>query len=142
MSWDTLEYKGYVGSVLLDPDHDELHGSVVNMARDGMTFVARDVPGLRAALKDSVEYYLEDCRDSGVAPDPPLPFPDSSPVHTYLPPAVFVRARELGAAEGLTAEQWVARCVERAVAAEGTGPAPADSRVAGDPAAPPVRAAV
>ena len=65
-----LEYKGYIGTVTLDSDAHIFHGEVIN-TRDVITFQGRSVEELEKALKDSVDDYLEWCKEDGVEPEKP-----------------------------------------------------------------------
>ena len=65
-----LEYKGYFGTVDVDTEHKELHGSVIN-TRDVITYVAETAEGLYEEFVTSIEVYLESCREDGVEPNKP-----------------------------------------------------------------------
>ena len=66
-----MEYKGYVGVVDVDDEANILHGQIVN-TRDVITFQGRNVKELRTALRDSVEDYLEFCKERGEEPERPF----------------------------------------------------------------------
>src|SRR5829696_581314 len=68
---NTLQYKEYTGVFEYDEEADLLHGRVVGL-RDVVTFEGRSVDELRTALADSVEDYLEFCRELGQEPDKPF----------------------------------------------------------------------
>ena len=114
-SWDTLDYRGYRGAVVLDATAGAFHGRVLGLGGDGVTFVGRSVEELRAALRDSVEDYLDFCRETGREPKPPGRFPGGEPVLAHLPPEACRRAERAAGAAKLTLEEWVARCVADAV---------------------------
>ena len=120
MNWDMLEYKGYLGSVLLDPDAGSFYGTVVNMRRDGVDFVGRTVDEVRQEFRNSVDFYLTHCRDTGRPPEPPRPFAGGEPVLTHLPPALFSHAERACVAAGQSLDEWIADRVAEAVAAAGT----------------------
>jgi predicted HicB family RNase H-like nuclease len=66
-----MEYKGYLAQVKFDDEADIFHGEVVN-TRDVITFQGKSVDELRQAFKESVEDYLEFCRERGEEPDKPF----------------------------------------------------------------------
>jgi predicted HicB family RNase H-like nuclease len=66
----TMKYKGYLGKVEYDEHEKLLHGRVVN-TRDVITFMGRTVEETQRALEDSVEVYLEVCKEKGVSPEKP-----------------------------------------------------------------------
>src|ERR1043166_2625443 len=68
---NSLDYKGYVGIFAYDEDADVLHGRVVGL-RDVITFEGRSIDELKLALADSIEDYLDFCRDRGEEPEKPL----------------------------------------------------------------------
>lgn len=65
-----MEYKGYTGQVEFDDEANIFHGEVINL-RDVVTFQGATVEGLRVALKESVDDYLEFCSERGESPEKP-----------------------------------------------------------------------
>jgi len=63
-----MQYKGYVGTFEFDQDRGVFVGSVLN-TRDVVTFEGQTGPELRQAFYDSVDDYLEFCRERGEAPE-------------------------------------------------------------------------
>ena len=63
-----IEYKGYLGRIEFDDEAELFHGEVIN-TRDVITFQGRSVRELRKAFKDSIEDYLDFCRQRGEEPD-------------------------------------------------------------------------
>jgi predicted HicB family RNase H-like nuclease len=61
-----LQYKGYLGLFKFDPEAHIFHGEIVN-TRDVITFEGRSVEELERAIRDSVEDYLDLCREVGQA---------------------------------------------------------------------------
>jgi len=59
-----MEDKGYVGWVEFDDEASIFHGEVIN-ARDDITFHGATVQLLRKAFRDSVEDYLDFCKERG-----------------------------------------------------------------------------
>ncbi|MBI1881051.1 MAG: type II toxin-antitoxin system HicB family antitoxin [Chloroflexi bacterium] len=66
-----MEYKGYLAHVEFDSQANIFHGEVVNI-RDVITFQGKSVDELRQAFIDSVEDYLEFCKERGEAPERPF----------------------------------------------------------------------
>lgn len=62
-----LKYKNYTGEVKYDADAKIFHGEVIGI-RDVITFVSKTEDGLKAALQDSVEDYIELCKEKGKLP--------------------------------------------------------------------------
>ncbi len=66
-----MEYKGYIGSVNYDDDAGIFHGEVINI-RDVITFQGTCVAEIRQAFIDSIEDYLELCKERGEEPEKPF----------------------------------------------------------------------
>lgn len=97
-----MEYKGYVGHVAFDDDADIFHGEVVN-TRDVITFQGRSVAEIRQAFHDSVDEYLEWCKERNRTPDKPF----SGKLVVRIPPAlhrsIFLSAKN----EGKSLNRWI-----------------------------------
>lgn len=64
-----MEYKGYLGTVEIDGD--ELYGTVANIDRDHVDFRGNTADELRRAFEESVDFYLDGCRQDGEEPERP-----------------------------------------------------------------------
>ena len=116
--WDTLEYRGYRGTVLFDEAADAFYGHVANLRRDGVTFVGRTTEELRKALRDSIEFYLECCAADGREPEPPGAGPCGEPYLTHLPYEACRRIEKAAHAAGQSVGEWIADRAAEAVASE------------------------
>jgi len=67
----TLEHKGYNGSVLYSAADRILHGRVVGI-RDAITYEGSDVNTLERNFKKAVDEYLRFCKEEGKTPDAPF----------------------------------------------------------------------
>ena len=67
----TLEFKGYSGSVLYSAEDKVLHGRVVGI-RDAITYEGHDVTELEANFQAAIEEYLRFCSKEGKTPDAPF----------------------------------------------------------------------
>jgi predicted HicB family RNase H-like nuclease len=59
-----MRYKGYEAVVEFDDEAEIFHGEVINI-RDVITFQGDNVKGLKQAFHDSVDDYLEFCKERG-----------------------------------------------------------------------------
>jgi predicted HicB family RNase H-like nuclease len=66
-----LEHKGYTGNVEFDPEAGLFHGEVLD-TRDVITFQGTSVEDLQQAFRDSVEDYLDFCKERNEEPDKPF----------------------------------------------------------------------
>ncbi|MDC7234106.1 MAG: type II toxin-antitoxin system HicB family antitoxin [Spirochaetales bacterium] len=89
-----MEYKGYIGDVKYDPDARIFHGDVIN-TRDVITFQGKSVDELETSFQQSLDDYLQWCREDGVEPDKPY----SGKFNLRIPPELHkelaVSARQL-----------------------------------------------
>ena len=66
-----IEYKGYLGDVVFDPEIDAFHGTVINI-NDVVTFYGSSVSELREEMQKSIEEYFVFCKEQGREPEEPL----------------------------------------------------------------------
>lgn len=67
----TLQYKGYDGSVELSAEDRVLHGSLLGI-RDAVTYEGVDVDSLESNFRAAVDEYLAFCSAEGKVPDQPF----------------------------------------------------------------------
>ncbi len=100
-------YKGYIGKVDYDDEAGIFHGEVIN-TRDVITFQGRSVEELKKALKDSVEDYLQFCRERGEEPDRPF----SGKFVVRIPPEVHRKAFLKAKSAGKSLNAWVREVIQ------------------------------
>ena len=61
-----LQHKGYTGRAEFDDEARLFHGEVIDL-RDVVTFQGTSVEELEEAFRDSVDDYLEFCKERGEA---------------------------------------------------------------------------
>jgi predicted HicB family RNase H-like nuclease len=61
-----MKYKGYQGQVNYDVEAKLFHGEVIGL-RDVITFQGTTVDELEQAFKDSIDEYLDFCKELGRA---------------------------------------------------------------------------
>ena len=99
---NTIQYKGYLGTFEYDQDADIFHGEVVNL-KDVVTFQGRSIDELKAALADSVEDYIDFCREEGEEPAKPY----SGKLHLRLKPELHREAAAAAATSGKSLNAWI-----------------------------------
>lgn len=67
----TLEYKGYDGSVEYSAEDRVLHGALLGI-RDAIVYEGVDVDSLETNFRSAVDEYLAFCAEEGEAPDQPF----------------------------------------------------------------------
>jgi predicted HicB family RNase H-like nuclease len=104
-----LTYKGYSGRAEYDDESGLLHGEVLDL-RDVITFQAKSVDELEAAFRDSIDDYLEFCKERGEEPDKPFSGRLMLRLRPDLHRKVYVRAQN----EGKSLNQWISDRLEKA----------------------------
>jgi predicted HicB family RNase H-like nuclease len=104
-----LEYKGYKGVAEFDADAMLFHGEVVG-TRDVITFQGTSVKALERAFRDSVDDYLEFCKERREKPDKPF----SGRLMLRLPPSLHRQIYTEARRQGKSINQWIAEKLERA----------------------------
>jgi predicted HicB family RNase H-like nuclease len=66
-----MQYKGYEGIITFDEDAGKFFGEVIN-TRDVITFHGTSVKELQQAFRDSVDDYLEFCKERSEEPEKPF----------------------------------------------------------------------
>ncbi len=67
----TLQHKGYSGSVLYSADDEMLHGRVLGI-RDTISYGGTTVKSLSKNFRDAIDEYLRFCNETGKTPDAPF----------------------------------------------------------------------
>ena len=98
-----LEHRGYAGHVEFDNEAGLFHGEVLD-TRDVITFQGTSVEQLAEAFRDSVDDYLDFCRERNEEPDKPF----SGRLMLRLAPDLHRHAYVEAKKEGKSLNQWIA----------------------------------
>ena len=104
-----MQYKGYKAAVQFDDEARLLHGEVLGL-RDVVTFQAESVAELEQAFHDSVDDYLDFCKQRGEDPERPY----SGKFLVRLDPALHRDVDAAATASGQSVNAWVVRVLETA----------------------------
>ena len=66
-----LKYKGYFGHVIYDDEAKIFHGDIIN-TKTVITFQGESVEEIEASFKDSIEDYLDWCKERNKDPEKPF----------------------------------------------------------------------
>lgn len=97
-----MKYKGYHGQVTYDEEAKLFHGEVAGI-RDVITFQGTSVEELEQAFKDSIDEYLDFCKELGRAPEKPF----SGKLVLRLPPEIHERAAYEAKCHGVSLNTWI-----------------------------------
>ena len=103
-----MKYKGYQGHVNYDEEAKLFHGEVVGL-RDVITFQGTSVDELEQAFKDSVDEYLDFCKELGRAPEKPF----SGKLILRLPPEIHERAAYQAKRSGVSLNSWINQGIQQ-----------------------------
>lgn len=106
---NAMKFDKYIASIEFDQDAGIFHGEVINL-NDVVTFQGRSVSELEQAFKDSVEDYLEACREFGKEPEKPF----TGNFLVRLRPEVHRAAALAAKIEGKSLNKWVSEKLEQA----------------------------
>src|SRR5690625_5323174 len=90
-----LKYKGYHGKVEFDEEAGLFHGEIVDL-RDVITFQGKSVEELDQGFRDSIDDYLDFCKQRGEEPDKPFSGRLMLRLPTEIHRKVYVQAKKEG----------------------------------------------
>ncbi len=108
-----MNHKGYIGMVNYDDEAGIFYGEVVN-TRDVITFQGASVEELRQAFIDSVEDYLDFCKERSEEPDRPFSGKILVRISPELHQKAYLRAKEAN----ISLNEWMNQAVEQAIEKE------------------------
>ena len=106
-----MKYKGYQGHVNYDDEAKLFHGEVIGL-RDVITFQGTSVEELEQAFKDSVDEYLDFCKELGRTPEKPF----SGKLMIRLPPEIHERAAFEAKNHGISLNTWIKEAIIQLIA--------------------------
>lgn len=108
-----MKYKGYHGHVTYDEEAKIFHGEVIGL-RDVITFQGTSVEELEQAFQDSVDDYLDFCKDLKRAPEKPF----SGKLMLRLPPEVHERAAYEAKCNGVSLNAWIKQIIQKTISSD------------------------
>lgn len=106
-----MRYKGFIGQVEFDDEANVFHGEVIN-TRDVITFQGRSTDELQREFRESIDIYLDWCKERGKEPE--KPFSGKFPVRTT--PELHAKAYAAARRAGKSLNAWVTELLKDAAA--------------------------
>ncbi|MBO4571737.1 MAG: type II toxin-antitoxin system HicB family antitoxin [Bacteroidales bacterium] len=106
-----LHYKGYVGNAEYFEQDKCFVGRVLGLRKAGIIYEGETVEALRKDFEESIDYYLDSCRERGVEPEKPY----SGKFVLRLPSELHGLAAEKADAQGISLNEFIKRAVKAAV---------------------------
>lgn len=97
-----MQHKGYIGTVEIDSDANLLHGSILGV-RDVVTFEGRTPSEAEKAFRESVDDYLNFCKERGEEPDKPY----SGKFVVRVEPKVHRLISAMAESSGMSLNAWI-----------------------------------
>lgn len=104
-----LKYKGYSGHVEYDDEAKLFHGEVLD-TRDVITFQGKSVDEIEQSFRDSIDDYLDFCRERGEEPNKPFSGKLVLRMSPELHHKVFIKASKAGK----SVNKWISDTLESA----------------------------
>ncbi len=105
-----MEYRGYIGKVEYDEDAEVFHGEVINL-RDVITYEGETVEELKKAFTESVDDYLDFCRERDEEAEKPF----SGKFLIRIDPMLHKRIHLQSKLENKSLNSWVSEVLTTAV---------------------------
>lgn len=106
---NTMSYKGYTARVDFDERDSIFVGRVLGL-RDIISFEGSTVVKLRAEFEASINDFLRDCAERGIAPEKPA----SGKIMLRVPPEIHAAATVAAQASGKSLNQWATEALRDA----------------------------
>jgi predicted HicB family RNase H-like nuclease len=99
-----LKYKGYQGFVVYDDEAKIFHGEIVGL-RAVITFQGTSVNEIEEAFKDSIDDYLDWCKERGKEPEKAY----SGKFNLRMPPELHAKVAIEAAQRGISINSYIIR---------------------------------
>jgi predicted HicB family RNase H-like nuclease len=109
---NTLNYKGFLGSVTFSAEDNILHGKI-ECIDDLILYEGGSVSEIKNAFKEAVEDYIEICKQS----NKPLMKNFKGSFNLHVTPDLHQKAAKFAATKGISLNQLVQNAIEREIAA-------------------------
>lgn len=106
-----MKYKGYIGHVEYDDDAKIFHGEVIGLS-DVITFQGKSVDELNCAFRDSIDDYLNWCKERGEKPEKTF----SGTFNLRIPPELHAQLVCQAKAMGVSLNAFVTEQLQHAIA--------------------------
>ncbi len=110
MTSSTLSYRGYAATVQFDARDGIFWGKVLGLV-DRITFEGKTVEELTKDFQRAIDFYLEDCANTGRTPEKPL----SGDLMLHIDPEMHGAVLAAARAAGKSPDQWAAEVFAGAV---------------------------
>lgn len=103
-----MEYKGFIGTVEYDEKVEIFHGEVINL-KDVITFQSDSVAGLKREFRESIDDYLEFCRERNEEAEKPFSGKLTLRLEPELHRKLYIRSRR----EKKSLNHWINEILDK-----------------------------
>ena len=107
---DFLQYKDYIGSVHFNADDEVFFGKIEGI-EDLVSFEGRSVDEMKKAFIDSVEDYIDLCKEIGKKNEKSY----KGSFNVRIAPEIHKKAKRLAIMKGISLNQFIQKAVEEEV---------------------------
>jgi len=112
MNMNTLKYKGFIGSVEIEPDDLSLYGKVLGLDKKTLiSYEGHDVAELEKDFHNAIDEYILYCEENNL----PIHKSYSGSFNIRIPQSLHAKASELAAERGISLNAYVRNAIEKAV---------------------------
>ncbi|MCD8301593.1 MAG: type II toxin-antitoxin system HicB family antitoxin [Prevotellaceae bacterium] len=110
---NTLEYKGYIGSVEVSENDNCLYGQVIDLPNDTkITYEGATVAELRKDFTGAIDDYISYCKEAGITPHKSY----KGALNVRISPETHSRIALLASREGISINAFIKKSLEEKVA--------------------------
>ena len=102
-----MEFESYRAKIEYDPEIDKFRGEILGL-NGGADFYGTSPTELRDEFKNSLETYLQVCKENGISPKKEY----SGKFNLRIPPQLHSEIAAVASAEEKSINQWVADVLE------------------------------
>lgn len=111
---NTLNYKGYIGSIEVSEADNCLYGQVLYLPKDTLiSYEGETVKELKADFEGAIDDYLIMCQEEGIEPHKTY----SGTLNVRLTPDIHSRVAALAKQAGVSINAFIRKAVENQIAA-------------------------
>lgn len=107
---NSMEYKGYVGSVEYSEDDGLLYGKVQGI-RSLLSYEGNSVTELKEDFHEVVDAYLDDCKEEGIQPE----IPYDGKIEIQITPELHKKIADAASSKQMSLESYIEDIIEEVV---------------------------
>lgn len=111
---NTMEYKGYTGTIEFSEEDQVFYGKVLGI-QSLLLYEGKNRQELEKDFHEFIDEYLKDCGENGITPEKPF----TTNGRVTITPELYEKASLLAASKQISLDQFVEQTIEDAIAAVG-----------------------